>query len=104
MNFTVKRLDLTDTALSERQMTYLNDFLEDDNGITDLVGVVTCISSPHPTPHTPSCRTGKSPHLTIRRESAITRDELCQIVGSESKPVVVVGGFVWDEVYIGKYS
>ncbi|GFN87951.1 leucine-rich repeat-containing 74b [Plakobranchus ocellatus] len=37
MNFSVKRLDLTDTMLSERQMTYLNDFLEDDNGITDLI-------------------------------------------------------------------
>ncbi|KAK3745880.1 hypothetical protein RRG08_015607 [Elysia crispata] len=37
MNFTVKRLDLSDTLPTERQTTYLNDFLEDDNGITDLI-------------------------------------------------------------------
>lgn len=37
MNFTVKRLDLTETMLTEQQTTYLMDFLEDDNGITDLI-------------------------------------------------------------------
>ncbi|RUS81331.1 hypothetical protein EGW08_010898, partial [Elysia chlorotica] len=37
MNFTVRRVDMSDTMPTEQQTTYLTDLLEDDNGITDLI-------------------------------------------------------------------